>query len=249
MSNDDSFAVGQNNTVGGTIGFAVGSQNKVEKSKSVAIGDANTLSAESTQAIGTLNQVSGKYSIALGVKCRANDSGSFVWSGSDKNFAALFPVYYSHGKGTFNVNPVSGAAGFYIGEKSLSSMLSDIHEDYISDAAGNKINADLSCTIVDDNSWTVTDPNSNSYVLDNIAYRAWEYVDADNIKLEMIYSGNEWVLSVYSWVQDPMQGTYDWELSVVGYSAADMDATDISDFTNQTQTNIGYTAHMLVIRH
>ena len=139
MSNDNSFAVGQNNTVGGTLGFAVGYSNKVEKSKSVAIGDTNTLSAESTQAIGTLNRVGGKYSIALGVKCRANDSGSFVWGGSDKNFAALFPVYYSHGKGTFNVNPVGGLSGFYIGEQSLNGILSAkadvsaVHGDYIQD--------------------------------------------------------------------------------------------------------------------
>lgn len=148
LSNDNSFAVGQTNTVGGTMSFAVGYNNKVQMSKSVAIGDTNTLSAEATQAIGTLNQVSGKYGIALGVKCRANDSGSFVWSGSDKNFAAQFPVYYSHGKGTFNVNPVGGLSGFYVGEQSLNDILSaktdvsTVHGDYIQDSVGNKIQAD-----------------------------------------------------------------------------------------------------------
>lgn len=31
--------------------------------------------------------------------------------------------YKAHGPGTFNINPVSGAAGVYIGEQTLASML------------------------------------------------------------------------------------------------------------------------------
>lgn len=31
--------------------------------------------------------------------------------------------YKAHGPGTFNINPVSGAAGVYIGERTLASML------------------------------------------------------------------------------------------------------------------------------
>ena len=33
--------------------------------------------------------------------------------------------YESHGAGTFNINPVGDANGFYIGEKSLSSLMSE----------------------------------------------------------------------------------------------------------------------------
>lgn len=71
-----------------------------------------------------MNTANGKYGVAMGGRANADDSGSFVWNGGDKANVFLFPLYYSHGKGTFNINPVSGAAGFYIGEESLADILS-----------------------------------------------------------------------------------------------------------------------------
>jgi hypothetical protein len=44
-----------------------------------------------------------------------------VWQGSDGNYNE--DEYGSHGEGTFNVNPVGGLAGFWIGETPLSDTL------------------------------------------------------------------------------------------------------------------------------
>jgi hypothetical protein len=97
---------------------------------------------------------------------------------------------------------------------------------YIEDAIGNKINANLSCTYIDDTAWEVTDPSNNIYTLELVGhtifrYGVWEYVLPETINMKLGYSGNEWGLSVYSWVQDSTHGTYSWVLSVLGYSAAD----------------------------
>ena len=103
----------------------------------------------------------------MGGRARANSDGSFTWSGSDKANIAVYPQYYDHGKGTFNVNPAGGLSGFYVGERSLNDILSakadlsaiptktsqlsndsgfitsaDVHSDYIEDESGNKIQAD-----------------------------------------------------------------------------------------------------------
>ena len=48
---------------------------------------------------------------------------SFVWNGDGSGTIGV-QSYRSHGEGTFNVNPVSGVNGFYIGNQTLSGILS-----------------------------------------------------------------------------------------------------------------------------
>jgi hypothetical protein len=43
---------------------------------------------------------------------------AYAWQG-----VSTGGYYHSHGAGTFNINPDGGAAGFYIGEDSLASLL------------------------------------------------------------------------------------------------------------------------------
>lgn len=147
-------AFGQQNVITKTYSTAFGMQNTITAANALTIGQSNTISAELGVAFGSRNLVGGKYGVAMGGKAQALDSGSFVWGGSDKVNVAVFPIYTSHGKGTFNINPQNGAAGFYIGEQSLSSMLSafitsaDVPvPSYIEDEIGNKIEADLDCTV------------------------------------------------------------------------------------------------------
>ena len=108
----------------GNPAVAIGKSNKVSCSSGVSIGDTNTISGQNAVAIGTLNNANGKYAIAMGGKARANSDGSFTWSGSDKVHIAIYPEYFDHGKGTFNVNPAGGLSGFYVGEQSLNDILS-----------------------------------------------------------------------------------------------------------------------------
>ena len=59
----------------------------------------------------------------------STDNYSFTWNGDDTR--AIGNYYQSHGKGTFNLNALSGIDGIYIGEQTLGDLLSD--------ATGSKI--------------------------------------------------------------------------------------------------------------
>ena len=76
-------------------------------------------------AFGISCTASGNYSQAFGVGANSGQDFSFTWSGGGG--------YSSHGEGTFNVNPVGGLLGFYIGETHLQSLfdekLSTDHEN------------------------------------------------------------------------------------------------------------------------
>lgn len=160
---------------------------------------------------------------------------------------------------------ITGYVGDIVTSSELPTKTSDLTNDsgfitsadiptpsYIEDAIGNKINANLSCTYIDDTAWEVTDPSNNTYTLELVGhtifrYGVWEYVLPETINMKLGYSGNEWGLSVYSWVQDPNLGTYSWVLSVLGYSAADQFTNYIPDFYNQSST-INYSAQRPVVK-
>ena len=75
---------------------------------------------------GIYAKAAGAASQALGFAARSLSSYSFTWNGD----LAKAPEhlngtpYTDHGEGTFNVNPKDGINGFYIGDQTLSSLLS-----------------------------------------------------------------------------------------------------------------------------
>ena len=78
-----------------------------------AMGASGALGAT---ALGYSTTASGNFgATALGYNATASHNSSFTWSGG--------AVYGSHGNGTFNVSPIGGAAGFYIGETNLVNWL------------------------------------------------------------------------------------------------------------------------------
>ena len=52
---------------------------------------------------------------------RNGDDYSFAWNGD----GARSDPYLSHGIGTFNINPKGGMNGFYIGEQTMSAILTN----------------------------------------------------------------------------------------------------------------------------
>ena len=79
-------------------------------------------------ASGWRLSANANYSQALGFKSQtsASHNFSFAWNGDDQSYSILGEDYYtSHGKGTFNINPISGLQGVFIGENSLCAILSD----------------------------------------------------------------------------------------------------------------------------
>ena len=62
----------------------------------------------------------GIYSAVLGLNAISTNQFAFVYSGRGEN------QYYSHGNGTFNIDPVNGLAGFWIGETNLTTVLTPV---------------------------------------------------------------------------------------------------------------------------
>lgn len=91
----------------------------------------NAYSSSFGLAAGWRLSANANYSQAFGFKSQTlpSDDFSFVWNGDDDGYSILGDQYYSsHGKGTFNVNALSGLSGIYFGEQSLASILSSKQE-------------------------------------------------------------------------------------------------------------------------
>ena len=88
-----------------------------------AEGINTTASGNNSHAEGFLTTASGDCSHAEGyyAHTKKQDSSAFAWNGDETRTTP----YESHGSGTFNINPVGGTDGFYIGEQTLSSVISD----------------------------------------------------------------------------------------------------------------------------
>ena len=104
-----SHAEGYGTTASGVYSHAEGYGTTASGVYSHAEGD-------STTASGTVSHAGGFYA-----QTRSSDSCSFAWNGDETRT----DPYESHGPGTFNVNPYGGLAGFYIGEKTLYSILTN----------------------------------------------------------------------------------------------------------------------------
>ena len=151
----------------------------------------------------------------------------------------------------------------YITASALPTKVSELENDsgfitlaqvptpsYIEDATGNRINANLSCTYID-NAWEVTDPSSNKHILEYVgfiqSYHTWECVEPENIKLVLTYA-NDWALQVYTWQEVGAGGDHDWVLDISGAYNGASDITTIPYFVN-AQTTYNYSAQRPVTKH
>lgn len=90
-------------------------------------GYNTTAKGANSHAEGEGTQANGYASHASGMKAIATENFSFAWSGISSTTA-----YSSHGQGTFNINPVSGISGFWIGKKNLGQYINEISSSIIS---------------------------------------------------------------------------------------------------------------------
>jgi len=85
---------------------------------SVREGTATSANTLGSHAEGNGTIASGYYSHSAGKNSAAYDDYSWIWNGNNTtNF------YNSNGQGTFNINPVGGLNGFYIGTTNLNTIL------------------------------------------------------------------------------------------------------------------------------
>ena len=113
-------AVGQNV---GAHSFVNGIEGKASGNYSHAEGDTTTASGAYSHTEGSYTTALADYSHAEGFlsQTRKGDNYSFAWSG----YFSVSKKYESHGAGTFNINPYGGLSGFWIGEQTLYSILTN----------------------------------------------------------------------------------------------------------------------------
>ena len=121
-SGHSSHAEGLGTTAIGEASHAEGLSTTASGGYSHAEGDSTTASGEYSHAEGTSTTASGGYSHASGFNSVASSITAFAWQGSSGYLDE--PEYGSHGNGTFNLNPVGGLAGLWIGETNMATTLS-----------------------------------------------------------------------------------------------------------------------------
>lgn len=117
----------------GTV--ASGNYSHAEGNYTTASGDSAHSEGEVTKAIGDASHAEGLETTATGYASHADgvfsvssNNIAYTWNGDED-----YGEYGSHGNGTYNVNPVNGLDGFYIGQKTVRK--------HIKENVGNEIDA------------------------------------------------------------------------------------------------------------
>jgi hypothetical protein len=124
---DTTTASGAHSHAEGLLTTASGQGAHAEGWGTIAAGVSSHAEGYYSAASGNFSHAEGKFCIAnaavthaAGVSAVASNVNSWVWQGS---ITGTEPPYFDNGYGTFNINPVGGLAGFYIGETNLQTLL------------------------------------------------------------------------------------------------------------------------------
>ena len=125
---------------GSTVNPVVfGSSNEVD----LGTRKSGSSTGSNSFSFGYQNIANSSYSQAIGVHASATNNWAYVWRGGGSLTPAVInraPYYGSHGNGTFNILPVGGASGFWIGETNLETFVtSKIPTDYVSASTATNI--------------------------------------------------------------------------------------------------------------
>ena len=121
-----SHAEGSNTTASGDNSHSEGNYTTASETDSHAEGNSTIASGPGSHAEGISTIASGIGSHAEGIisETREEDKYAFAWNGDDTRISTYIH-YASHGPGTFNINPVGGLDGFWIGEQTLYAILTN----------------------------------------------------------------------------------------------------------------------------
>ena len=115
---DGVVASGNYSHAEGSATTAAGDYSHAEGSVTIAVGDYSHAEGAGTTAAGDYSHVDGVLAMT-----KYQDNYAFAWSGDYER--EEYDPYESHGVGTFNINPVGGLNGFYIGEQTLYTILTN----------------------------------------------------------------------------------------------------------------------------
>lgn len=114
-----SFSSGRGNIASGDHSHAEGDSVIAKGLNSHAEGCTTKAEGNCSHAEGKFTEASGAYSHAAGFRAKAQQR-AYAWSGVESA-----TPYESNGDGTYNINPVGGIEGFYVGEKNLKTIISE----------------------------------------------------------------------------------------------------------------------------
>ena len=124
----DAFADGSESHAEGNLTNASGDYSHAEGNQTDASGDYSHAEGSRTAAWGSVSHAEGYYTKASGQSAHADgyrsiasNSYSYAWQGSD-DYLVVSP-YGSHGGGTYNLNPVGGLSGLWIGETNMAGHI------------------------------------------------------------------------------------------------------------------------------
>lgn len=119
-------AVGASSLANGNNVTASGQGSHAEGLETVASGVYSHADGMFTEALGP-----GSYALGYMTKTLPSHRHAFVWNG----YGGILEKYTSNDEGTFNINPIGGLDGFYIGEKTLAEIF------YTKEETDAKVNA------------------------------------------------------------------------------------------------------------
>lgn len=119
-----SYAAGQKTYAYGKFSEAIGYQTSAEGQYSRASGKLTRAIGSYTTAEGLSTVVFGDNSHADGRNVQLSAKSAYAWSGIETEYSIP-----NSRNGTFNINPIGGINGFYIGDRSLSTILSSYASD------------------------------------------------------------------------------------------------------------------------
>lgn len=128
---------------------ALGFQSHAEGYKTVADfgsshaeGHETSALAQYSHAEGYRTVANGQWSHADGVRAivKQEDNHTYAWNG-DGDISG----YTSHGMGSYNINPVNGISGLYIGEKTLDTILKEAVPEELYNKADAEILSAYTC--------------------------------------------------------------------------------------------------------
>ena len=135
-------AEGMETTASGDYSHAEGAEARASGECAHAEGNATRAIGKFSHAEGHVTEADGDYAHAEGVNTSAGAEGShsagcrahvpykhlyaFAWNGDPTYGIEEGEAYFSHGPGTYNINPIGGLEGFWIGDKTLLKHIADV---------------------------------------------------------------------------------------------------------------------------
>ena len=86
------------------------------------VNDNSTVRGNFVQGRGTSYTGDAEHSVVLGISASTNKDDVFLWNGKQNE------AYTDHGRGTFNINAVSGVNGVFVGNQTLEKIVDDKRE-------------------------------------------------------------------------------------------------------------------------